>query len=100
MKLAAAQKRVADMDKNDGHEDRSIGTLWIALETGLSGNDDGPAYDALAMLIDIRNTIKNVPMLNVASIKEMFQHLEDGNSISGVSSSGPRAKMHGDPEQN
>jgi len=81
-KLKAAQKRVAGMDKLEGHEDRSIGTLWIALETGLRGTDDGPAYDALAMLIDIRNTISQVPSLNILSIKTMFQSLDDGDKVS------------------
>lgn len=81
-KLEAAKLRVARMDENDGAEERSIGTLIAALDAGLSGNDDGPAYDALAMLKDIQGVISNIPMLNVSSLKHIIKALDEGHKVS------------------
>ena len=82
MKLAAARKRVAQLDEIHGHEDRSLGVLIEALASGLNGVDDGPAYDALVMLMDIRSVISNIPMLNVLSLKTILKALDEWHKVS------------------
>lgn len=80
-KLAAASKRVREMDAVDGHEDRSIGTLIAALECGLYGTDDGPAYDALAMLRDIQSAIATRGVMNVMSLKDLFIKVDEAGGV-------------------
>lgn len=75
-KLAAATKRVRQMDENDGYEARAIGLLITALDCGLRGTDDDPAYDALVMLRDIQSVIITRPILNVVSLKELLENLD------------------------
>lgn len=82
MKLAAARKRVAQLDEAQGHEDRSLGTLIEALAAGLNGVDDGPAYDALVMLMDIRSVVSNTPDITAASLKTLFLALDEGHKVS------------------
>ena len=83
MKLAAARKRVAQLDEIQGHEDRSLGVLIEALASGLNGVDDGPAYDALVMLMDIRDVVvKNMPQITAASIKTQYLVLDEGHKVS------------------
>lgn len=82
MKLAAARKRVAQLDEIQGHEDRSLGVLIEALASGLNGVDDGPAYDALVMLMDIQSVVSNIPQITAASIKTLFLALDEGNRVS------------------
>lgn len=82
MKLAAARKRVAQLDEIQGHEDRSLGVLIEALASGLNGVDDGPAYDALVMLMDIRSVVKNIPQINAASLKTLLLALDEGKRVS------------------
>ena len=69
-KLQDAKKRVAEMDKTDGFADRSIGATIAALNCGLKHNDDSPAYDALAMLLDCQSVLRERQDFNTADIKQ------------------------------
>lgn len=80
-KLAAAAKRVAAMDKSDGHEDRSIGTIIAAIKSGLLETNNDAAYDALVMLEDIRASIEKRPILNVMSLKTLYNALDAGGIV-------------------
>jgi len=81
-KLLAAAQRVAGMDRTQGQEDRSILTLIAALECGLSSNDDGAAYDALAMLLNIQSVIQHYRLLNCLSLKSLLAALDGGGTVS------------------
>lgn len=50
--MAKARIRVAHLDRVDGG-DRSLGTIWAALDTGLRRPKSGAQYDALVMLEDL-----------------------------------------------
>lgn len=81
-KMFAAVKRVASFDKIDGHDDRSIGTIVAALTAGLTEQNDDAAYDALVMLCDIRASIDQKPILNVMSLKTLYEALDAGGRVS------------------
>ena len=72
-KLAAAKTRVAEMDKADGFDDRSIGAIIAALDVGLERDDDSPAYDALAMLLDCQSVLRGQMDFNTADIKQALE---------------------------
>lgn len=61
-KKAAARKRVTELDRVDGYKDRSLGTIIVALESGISmpGNTHGAEWDALVMLEELRS--KELPV--------------------------------------
>ena len=81
-KMEAAVKRVESFDEIDGHDDRSIGTIVAALTAGLTEHNDDAAYDALVMLVDIRASIDQKPILNVMSLKTLYEALDAGGRVS------------------
>ena len=59
LELVAAVKRMRDFDSIQGVEDRNLTTIISALEAGIYSPDCGGQFDALAMLIDLREKIRN-----------------------------------------
>ena len=53
-----ARKRVAAMDRIDGVCDRHLATICAALEAGLKRPETGAQFDALVMLLDVKNNRK------------------------------------------
>ena len=96
-KMSAAVKRVENMDKIDGHDDRSIGTIVAALTAGLTEPTNDAAYDALVMLADIRASIDQKPILNVMSLKTLYEALDAGGRVSVPDAPAPSKS---DPKQN
>ena len=65
LELDAAEKRMRDFDSIQGVEDRNLTTIISALEAGIYSPDCGGQFDALAMLIDLREKIRNGGIANV-----------------------------------
>ncbi|MCP4783371.1 MAG: hypothetical protein GY903_01185 [Fuerstiella sp.] len=72
-KIADAKCRVQAMDKVDGFDDRSIGVILTALNTGLKNKDGPPLYDALYMLQDVAEELTACPEMNVMSLKGILR---------------------------
>tara|TARA_R110002110_G_scaffold412840_1_gene639285 strand:+ start:4283 stop:4561 length:279 start_codon:yes stop_codon:yes gene_type:complete len=72
-RIADAKQRVQAMDKIDGHDDRSIGVILTALDTGLKNKDGPPLYDALYMLQDVAEELTACPEMGVMSLKGILR---------------------------
>lgn len=57
-RMGKARRRVASMDAVDGHKDRTLHCIRAALEAGLRRPETEAAYDALAMLEDEHECIR------------------------------------------
>jgi hypothetical protein len=78
-RIADAKCRVQAMDKIDGFDDRSIGVILTALNTGLKNKDGPPLYDSLYMLQDVAEELKVCPEMAVMSLKGILRHV--GNLV-------------------
>lgn len=57
--FAKAARFVAEMDEHDGWADRNLSTIIAALQAGLIDPSNNAHFDALVMLIDLREIVKN-----------------------------------------